>query len=236
MHHPTPPLRLTRAQVREIDRRSLDQYHIPTIVLMENAARAVADVAVQMIAGVKDPGVVVVCGGGNNGGDGLAVARHLHNRGVENLTILLTTDPATYAGDALTNWRIIQAMNLSHAPATEADVVLRGRATHLLIDAVFGTGLTKPPRDPQVIEWMNARRLPVLSVDLPSGLDCDTGNPLGPACVRATRTVTFVAEKVGFSNPIARQYLGDVAVGDIGCPRALIEAVARPPNLPGATT
>jgi NAD(P)H-hydrate epimerase len=68
--------------------------------------------------------------------------------------------------------------------------------------------------------------VPVLAVDIPSGLDCDTGEPLGLACVRATRTVTFVAEKVGFANPIARQYLGQVTVGDIGCPRELIEAVA----------
>jgi NAD(P)H-hydrate epimerase len=74
---------------------------------------------------------------------------------------------------------------------------------------------------------MNEHNVPVLAVDIPSGLDCDTGESLGPACVRATRTVTFVAEKVGFANPTARQYLGQVTVGDVGCPRELIEAVAR---------
>ena len=71
---------------------------------------------------------------------------------------------------------------------------------------------------------MNASGFPILAIDVPSGLDCDTGIPLGP-CVRATRTVTFVAEKLGFANPAARQYLGDVIVGDIGCPRELIDAV-----------
>ena len=75
-------MRLTRAQVREIDRRSIEDYHIPGIVLMENAARAVTDVATEMLRGVDNPRVFIVCGGGNNGGDGLAVARHLHNRRV----------------------------------------------------------------------------------------------------------------------------------------------------------
>jgi len=107
----------------------------------------------------------------------------------------------------------------------EPDLRLPGDAD-LLIDALFGTGLTKPPRDPRLIERMIHHETPILAVDLPSGMDCDTGEPLGPACVRATRTVTFVAEKIGFANPNARQYLGEVTVADIGCPRDLIDAVA----------
>ena len=236
MHHPTPtPLRLTRAQVRAIDRRSLEQYHVPTIVLMENAARAVADAAAEMIAGVKDPGVVIVCGGGNNGGDGLAAARHLHNRGVD-VRIALATDPAAYRGDAGINWQITSAMGLpicSTGPGAARAALL---SSDLIVDALFGTGLTTAPRDTAWIELINSAEVPVLAVDVPSGLDCDTGQPLGPACVRATRTVTFVAEKVGFSNAAARQYLGDTTVGDIGCPRELIQAVVREPNLPDVAT
>ena len=74
---------------------------------------------------------------------------------------------------------------------------------------------------------MNAANAPILAVDLPSGLDCDSGLPLGPSCIRATQTVTFVAEKAGFANPESRKYTGKVTVGDIGCPRELIESVVR---------
>jgi len=108
-----------------------------------------------------------------------------------------------------------------------ASETFEGGWVDLVIDALFGTGLRTPPRDVWRINLMNQHPVPVLSVDLPSGMDCDTGEPLGPACVRATRTVTFVAEKIGFANPAARQYLGEVIVGDIGCPRELIEKVWR---------
>ena len=94
----------------------------------------------------------------------------------------------------------------------------------LILDAIFGTGLTQAPRDPfsQIVAAIEKTGAPVLAIDIPSGLDCDTGKPLGPACIRATRTITFVAEKAGFAAPEAKQYLGDVIVGDIGCPRELI--------------
>jgi hydroxyethylthiazole kinase-like uncharacterized protein yjeF len=225
------PTRLTRAQVREIDRRSIEQYHIPGVVLMENAARAVTDVAVDMLRGLKEPAVLIVCGGGNNGGDGFAVARQLHNRSVDVQVALVHS--GGYRDEAAANLRIIQAMDLPRIPMADADLVV-GAGIDLIIDALFGTGLETPPRDPRWIKWMNDSGVPILAVDLPSGLDCDTGEPLGPAWVRATRTVTFVAEKVGFSNPNARQYLGDITVGDIGCPRELIDAVVRdiPPRLP----
>jgi NAD(P)H-hydrate epimerase len=216
--------RLTRAQVREIDRRSVEKFHIPGVVLMENAARAVTDVATEMLRGVKQPGVLIVCGGGNNGGDGFAVGRHLHNRGVD--VEIALAHSSGYRDEAAANLRIIQAMDLPRIPIAEADVAL-GAGIDLIIDALFGTGLETPPRDARWVQWMNDAEVPILAVDLPSGMDCDTGEPLGPACIRATRTVTFVAEKVGFSNPNARQYLGEITVGDIGCPRELIEDVAR---------
>ena len=124
------------------------------------------------------------------------------------------------------NWRIVEAMKLPAVGMADITNLLPGGTFQLIVDALFGTGLRTPPRRPQHIEAMNRAGVPILAVDVPSGLDCDTGEGLGPACVRATRTVTFVAEKVGFSNPIARQYLGDVIVGDIGCPRDLIDSVA----------
>src|SRR5829696_3965771 len=104
-------VRLTRAQVREVDRLAIEQYHIPGIVLMENAARAVTDVAIDCVRRSGRNEVLILCGGGNNGGDGLAVARHLHNRGVD-VSVALATDPATYRGDARINWQITSAMNI----------------------------------------------------------------------------------------------------------------------------
>jgi len=218
-------IRLTREQVRKIDRLAVERYHIPGVVLMENAAIAAADVVGEMIR----PGgglVMIVCGGGNNGGDGLAIARHLHNRGYE-VRILITSDPAKYAGEAKINWDICQAMKLPSAEATAAGIV--ASATGLIVDAIFGTGLTQPPRPPfaELVGAIEKTRAPVLAIDIPSGLDCDTGLVLGSACVAATRTITFVAEKAGFDRPEARKYLGQVSVGNIGCPVELIAEAAR---------
>src|SRR5256885_859792 len=121
-------LRLTRAQVREIDRRAIEEYHIPGIVLMENAARALTDVAIEMLGGMKYPSVLIVCGGGNNGGDGLAAARHLHNKSC-NVTLLLATDP-NYRNETQVNWQIVRTMRLK--------VTDRLESTDLLIDTLYG--------------------------------------------------------------------------------------------------
>lgn len=220
-------LRLTREQLRRIDRLSTERYHFPSIVLMENAARGAADVACDMLRPGRGKSVLALCGGGNNGGDGLAVARHLHNRG-HRVSIALTIDPAKYKGDALTNWQIVTAMNLPCRPATPE--LLAAAKPDLLLDAIFGTGLTDAPRDPfpALVDAIAQSQIPVLAIDLPSGLDCDTGRPPG-ACVRATRTVTFVAEKAGFASPAARPFLGPVTTAPIGCPADLIAEVAGVP-------
>lgn len=218
-------LRLTRQQVREIDRRSIEEFHIPGIILMENAARAAADAACDMLDGDCVGEVLILCGGGNNGGDGLAVARHLHNRGAD-VSLALTVDPGKYKGEALINWQIASAMQIPWEPADPGKIA--GTPALLIIDAIFGTGLSEPPRDPfaAIAAAVEQSRIPVLAIDLPSGMDCDTGKPLG-ACIRATRTITFVAEKVGFAAAGAGDYTGEVTVGAIGCPPELIESVAH---------
>jgi len=218
-------IRLTREQVRRLDRVAVDVYRIPGIVLMENAARELECVAGEMLAAVGRSDVLILCGGGNNGGDGLAAARHLHNRGIK-VRILLATDPQKFQGDAEINWQIAQAMHLPTQPLNPAALVKE--KTGLLVDAIFGTGLDKPPRPPfaEIAAAINANGSPILAVDVPSGLDCDSGVPLGPACVKATKTITFVAEKIGFAKPTAQRYLGEIIVGDIGCPRQLVDDIA----------
>jgi NAD(P)H-hydrate epimerase len=218
-------LRLTRQQVREVDRLATEQYQMPGIVLMENAARGATAVAAAMLRQFGLKSAVILAGGGNNGGDGLAIARHLHNAGYS-ATVALCTDPDKYGGDALVNWRIVQAMRLPCFEATFEKVAAVTRA--LLIDAIFGTGLTQPPRDPfpEIVAAVERSALPVLAVDLPSGLDCDRGEPLSPACIRATRTVTFVAQKAGFANPDSRAFTGRITVASIGCPPELIRQVS----------
>ncbi len=215
--------RLTRAQARLIDRLAAERYGIPSIVLMENAARGAADIAGQMLGGVYNGPVGILCGGGNNGGDGLAVARHLHNRGAD-VTIWLPVDPERYQGDARTNYQIARAMDLRIQPA---DPVAIGAAKpRLWVDAIFGTGLSEAPREPfgKIVRAVAGSMGPVLAIDLPSGLDCDTGEPFGE-CMRAARTVTFVAEKIGFAVASARAFLGVVSIADIGCPIELLEIV-----------
>jgi len=195
---------------------------------MENAARGATQIALQMLAAAVRQNILILCGGGNNGGDGLAVARHLHNHG-HNILIALSTDPAKIQGEAPINWRIVEAMNLPCVPWEKAFGQLP--SPQLIIDAIFGTGLTAPPRPPfaQIVQRISAMNRPIMSIDIPSGLDCDTGKPLG-ACIRATRTVTFVAEKIGFRNPDAKEFTGEVTVADIGCPReAIDEAIMMRP-------
>ena len=221
---------LSRRQVREVDRRAIEDYRIPGIVLMENASLALFRAVNERLAALLIPRVVIVAGSGNNGGDGFALARHLHNAQVE-LTILLAADPAKISGDALTNLEIIKQMHLdlrvlSQDPAGLAQLQAELARADLLIDALLGTGLSGEVRGfyRQVIESLNSSGKEILAVDIPSGLDCDTGKPLGLA-VKAETTVTFVARKKGFDTPGAQTYTGQVIVGNIGAPRELISMV-----------
>jgi len=211
---------LTRDQARQIDRLAIERYYIPGVVLMENAAGAATDVAIEMLGDPRGKDVLILCGGGNNGGDGLAIARHLHNRGAK-VQIALTIDPERYRNEAMINWKIISAMNLPVVQAT-GELISRSRA-QMIIDAIFGTGLTQPPRPPfvELADAVNRSGKPVLAIDIPSGLDCDTGLPPGP-CIRATRTVTFVAQKQGFATAAAQEFLGRITIADIGCPAELV--------------
>jgi NAD(P)H-hydrate epimerase len=238
MHAPDPPLVFTREAVRELDRRCIEDYHIPGVVLMENAATALADAAIRLLTGRQRTGAAILAGPGNNGGDALALARKLHNASIP-VAVALLADPDRITGDAGANLEIARAMRLpieriTSAAQLHAALKPAGRSP-LLIDALLGTGTTGNVRGhiADAIEWINANDAPTLAVDLPSGLDCDTGEPLGVA-VRATETVTFVGWKPGFTNPDARQYTGDITIAEIGAPIELLRELGAPVPRPAA--
>jgi NAD(P)H-hydrate epimerase len=217
---------LSRDEVRDVDRRALEQYGLPGIVLMENAGRGAA----QVLVGLGVTGCVVVCAGkGNNGGDGFVMARHLDLRGIK-VRVLTFCEPGELSGDAAANYRVLKAADLAGiAPRPNPDPSwLRDElaTADWIIDALVGTGTQGAIREPlaTVITAINAAGKRVLAVDIPSGLDCDTGRPSG-VCVRANETVTFVARKPGFNAPGAADWTGRVHVVDIGLPRKLLEEV-----------
>ncbi len=213
-----------RQSVRAVDRAAIEEYGIPGIVLMENAARSLAAEALKMLATQRSPAtVLIICGSGNNGGDGYALARHLHNAGC--LPILVSLGEPAPGTDASVNCEICRKLALRERAPDAPDLLADA---DLIVDAIFGTGLARPVKGAaaEMIERINAAEAPVLAVDVPSGLDCDTGRELG-AAVKATRTVTFVGPKSGFGEPGARQYTGTVVVADIGAPVELVERFGR---------
>jgi hydroxyethylthiazole kinase-like uncharacterized protein yjeF len=202
-----------------LDRLAIEDYGIPSIVLMENAAVHLAAAARRMMP-PRNGTVILYCGPGNNGGDGFALARHLHNSGAR-VQVVLAAPAQRYTGDAATNLDIIRAMGIDirrRPPTARPD---------LIVDALLGTGLDRPVGEPIAgfIRMINRARSRVLAVDIPSGLDADSGKPLGIA-VRADVTVTMAGRKRGFTRAPAREFLGRVIVADIGVPRELAERLA----------
>jgi len=217
---------LTRQQVREVDRRAIDEYGLPGMVLMENAARGCVEHLLRL--GVRGP-VAICCGKGNNGGDGFAIARWLDLHHIPVRT-LVWASPGDLQGDALLNYQILKksgaAIDVLNDSADERfGQLLSG--VDWVVDALLGTGATGDPRAPLdgVISQLNAAPCFKLAVDLPSGLDCDTGQVGSPVFI-ADHTCTFVAPKTGFQAPAAKACLGQVHVVPIGAPRKLLEEIA----------
>jgi NAD(P)H-hydrate epimerase len=203
---------LTRAQVRELDRRAIEEFGVPGVVLMENAGRGAAELLMRLNPERRP--VLIFCGKGNNGGDGYVIARHLDIHGWP-VRLVRVAPASELTGDAAVMERIVTAAGIPDASAPDD--------SGWIVDALFGTGLTGPLRKPydRVVAAINASPAKVLAVDIPTGLDCDTGKPLGPT-VRADHTVTFVAPKAGFAAPEAKEWLGEVHVVGIGAPRKLL--------------
>ncbi len=216
---------VTTEQMRRIERRAVEA-GIPTILLMEHAGRAVAQVAHELLRSRGGGRVLVVCGKGNNGGDGLCAARHLQNAGVPVRVMLLARDQ-DLSGDALSNLRIARAAGIEVDNVVgPVDTGLRAvmGSYQLLVDAIFGTGFRGPAvgLPARAIEALNGSGVPVLSVDVPSGLEVDTGRIDGP-CVRAAATVTLGFPKVGMVVYPGAEFCGRITVADLGIPRVLVE-------------
>ena len=204
--------------MRELDRRATEEFHIPSLTLMENAGKAVAEAAEKLA--VKTKKILILCGSGNNGADGIVAARYLHNRGCK-VKVLLMKKPDK--GDALKNYQVAESLWVDMS-MYEDFIIFSGY--EVIIDALLGTGSKGDITGPyhMAIESINSSGIPVVSVDIPSGLDPDTGEPAGTA-VKATITVTMALPKKGFDNPKAKEYLGRVEVADIGIPKELLKTV-----------
>ena len=216
-----PSKSLSRRQVRDFDRLAIEQWGVPGVVLMENAGRGAADAIGDFLDGVAGKGVGIVAGVGNNGGDGFVIARHLHLRGA-NVAVFVVGDVAKMTPDAAANFAILKPLKIgAHHCAGESISELSGRLRDfdLIVDALGGTGISGPLRGDlaAAVGQINAAGRPVVAVDIPTGLDCDTGEAQGPT-VRAALTVTFVARKIGFDACGTSDYTGKVVVSDIGVP------------------
>ncbi len=208
------PESFSREQSRNADKRAMEFFGIPSILLMENAAMAV-------VQQIKEYSVfAIICGTGSNGGDGLAIARHLCIIG-KDVRVYIIGDPRKGSDDFKTNLKIMSKLapevlnTVNDENYEEFEAAVKG--CEACIDAMFGTGLNREIEGMQkrVIETMNQYSTHVVAVDIPSGLDCDSGQPLG-VCVHAARTITFHRMKKGLD--ISPQYGGDVAVTYVGIP------------------
>lgn len=187
---------------------------IPSLVLMENAGRSVAEEALKMLGGRK--WVAVVSGAGNNGGDGLVAARHLLNAGIKvkvfviGKTSKIKSDPKIYLN-------ILKKMGQKIVLVKKTSALKEIKQSDLIIDAIFGIGLTSEVKTPfdAVINFLNSSRVPILAIDVPSGLNADSGEVLGTA-IRAKKTVTFVAPKKGLLRKAGPAHCGKIVVRDIG--------------------
>ncbi|MHC4546044.1 MAG: NAD(P)H-hydrate epimerase [Planctomycetota bacterium] len=214
---------MSRAQVRAVDQWAINTLGVPGVVLMENAGRSCAELIKEKLAGVVKPKVCIFCGTGNNGGDGYVIARHLLNSGFK-VIVVICGDRNKIKGDAKKNLDILErsGQSIEKLNLKGGDIPNRIKTftagADMLIDGLFGTGLNGQLSDEykQLIESINAQNCPILAVDIPSGLDCDTGEPLG-AAIRANYTVTFVAVKKGFTSAdTISQYIGEIFVASIG--------------------
>jgi len=221
---------VTADEMRRMDRMTIEDFGIPGLVLMENAGRQAADILLETFSSRASIDVGVAAGRGNNGGDGFVIARVLASRGCS-VTVYVLSSRERITGDALENLALIEAMDIEILwLASEVELLrveARMSAHDVLVDALLGTGLNQEVRGlyRMAIDILNRSKKPIVSVDLPSGLDADTGTPLG-CCVQAHTTVTFAFPKIAHLLLPGSVYTGHLHVVDIGIPPMVAERVA----------
>ncbi len=220
-------MKILRAdEMKEIDRRASNEYLIPSIVLMENAGLRTTEKIVELLGGVCGRKIIILVGRGNNGGDGLVVARHLLNAGAL-VDVFMCADASQLSGDARINYEILVRMGGSIYPLQqEADLqcfIMSLLKTDMVLDAVYGIGFrgSLGEFEAQLARLVNQSKSLVLAVDIPSGLEADTGRVNGEV-FKADHTVTFALPKLGMILGNAREYVGQLTVADISIPQALL--------------
>src|ERR1700694_1678975 len=223
---------LNSAQMREADRRTIDEIGIPSLVLMENAGRQGVAAMKSMYTDLGERQVAVLCGRGNNGGDGFVVARTLLQRGVD-VSVFLFRNVSEIRGDARTNLEILGRLGLTTVEIADSQAwelhFSEISDCTLIVDAIFGTGLNAPLPGliESVVADVNASGIAVVAIDLPSGLSADSSEPIG-ASVEADTTVTLAAPKLPLVLPPGEALSGDIVIADIGIPSDVLEALDGP--------
>ncbi|MGD8501974.1 MAG: NAD(P)H-hydrate dehydratase [Syntrophobacterales bacterium] len=218
---------VTGEEMAGMDRIAIEELGIPGVVLMENAGRGATEVMWRYFPDMGGKRVAVLAGGGNNGGDGFVIARHLWQQRVD-VVVYCLKKLDSYQGDARSNLEIIQKLDLVVEEVTENAGIKKLRRkladADLIVDSILGTGLNAPVRGfyLKVIDLVNQLGRPVVAVDLPSGLNASSGQPLG-TCIQATVTATLGLPKVGLLVTPGCSFVGHLEVVDIGLPRSVIE-------------
>src|SRR4051795_11482755 len=220
---------LNTQQMRDADRQTIDDVGIPSIVLMENAGRQAVAAMEAAFDDLSSSKVGVLCGRGNNGGDGFVVARTLAQRGV-GVSVFLIGRVTDVRGDARINLEILGRLGLTVVEVADSQAwelhFSEVSDCTLIVDAIFGTGLNAPVAGfiESVIADVNTSGIPVVSIDLPSGLSADSAEPIGPS-IEAGLTVTIAAPKLPLVLPPAEIRAGDIVIADIGIPTEVLDAV-----------
>src|SRR5215470_6110305 len=223
---------LNARQMRDADKRTIEDIGIPSLVLMENAGRQAVAAMEAMYSDMQDRRVAVLCGHGNNGGDGFVIARTLAQRDVD-VSVFLIGRVADVRGDARANLEILGRLGLTVVEVADSQAwelhFSEVSDCTLVVDAIFGTGLNAPVSGlvESVVADVNASGIPIVAIDLPSGLSADSHEPIGPS-IEAGLTVTLAAPKLPLVLPPADLRAGDIVIADIGIPGEVIDAVDGP--------
>jgi len=216
---------VSAAEMRALDKATIEEDGIPSLLLMERAGQGVFRHLCEWFSPIQGRRIAIVVGKGNNGGDGMVVARYLYEADAQ-VHLWLAVDPSEFSGDAAIQWQMVRAYGIPALPAPPNPEAALFREEEVLVDALLGTGLQGEVRAPYraLIEAMNTSGRPIVAVDIPSGLDADTGRELGIA-IRATYTVTMALPKLGFFQNAGPRCVGKWTAVPIGVPPSRLAAL-----------